>query len=235
MAGERFTRWSEHEDRRKGAYLAEIGGSWLSDEEALELINRDLVAEGRQPITETTIRTWAREDPEFAQALKAARQRRAEELRYQAARAQVDDGSMPPRWGSRILDPFQRRFSALREHASAGDWLSWLKQAQADAGGPAGPGEQKFIAITDMDPTEARVAAAQQEPQKEAEPAYNSFGPKPNSGNPGSFPQRVDENGVPVREGFLVTPTGVVPVGVDTAGRQPGRVGDDGVPRSSKQ
>ncbi len=61
--------------------MAEVGGSYVSDETALERVSREHVARWpglAAPITETTVRTWVREDAEFAEALKAALRHREE-------------------------------------------------------------------------------------------------------------------------------------------------------------
>jgi hypothetical protein len=67
-------------------YLAEVGGSWADDAVALERVNREFCKPRewagnvvvRAPITEATVRQWIQDDPEFAAALRIARQMRAE-------------------------------------------------------------------------------------------------------------------------------------------------------------
>jgi hypothetical protein len=81
----RFTRWLEHDDGPKDRYLAEIGGSYFSDQRALEITNAEYGQREvlgaivvRCPITEQTIREWVRDDDEFAKALTVARRIRKE-------------------------------------------------------------------------------------------------------------------------------------------------------------
>jgi hypothetical protein len=94
---ERFSEWIEYDDGPKETYLAEVGGSWVSDEIAVERVNAEYAprdADGN-PTTKYTqagsVRQWVGSDEEFAAALKVAIQMRAEAQRLGTA-----PGSEPP-------------------------------------------------------------------------------------------------------------------------------------------
>lgn len=103
---ERFTRWLRRDDEIKETYLAEVGGSWVDDDVALERVNREYTARQtggsivlRAQITSATVRTWVKDDPEFAAALKVARQMRSEAKRLGLDRPQEE---IPPEmWPTR--------------------------------------------------------------------------------------------------------------------------------------
>ena len=81
-----FCSLASADDAVKETFLAEVGGSYADDETALERVNREYSAARRSggsvvvraPITQATVRTWTRDDEEFAEALKVARQMRDE-------------------------------------------------------------------------------------------------------------------------------------------------------------
>ena len=99
---ERFTRWLRRDDDAKEWFLSLVGGSWLDDDAALESLNGEHLAEGAAPVTEATVRTWTRDDPEFAEALKVARRTRTLE------RAREPDSPQSPTRSpyTTVTDPY---------------------------------------------------------------------------------------------------------------------------------
>jgi hypothetical protein len=93
---ERFSEWLEYDDGPKETYLAEVGGSWVSDEIALQRLNVEYAprdAEGNvvPTYTSATVRQWVGGDEEFSAALKVAIQ-----MRREAERLGTAPGSGPP-------------------------------------------------------------------------------------------------------------------------------------------
>jgi hypothetical protein len=96
---ERFSRWLRRDDDAMEWYLSLVGGSLLDDADALASINSEHLPEGVPPVTEATVRTWARDDSEFADALKVARQMRAQERAHEPDLSRQAVG--PERWPMR--------------------------------------------------------------------------------------------------------------------------------------
>jgi hypothetical protein len=111
--------------------------------------------------TEEMRRAWEG-SARFRRALSKCRRLGTEERAYEA-RKRGDPWRLPPKRG--MFDPFSRAATAWRERATARDWLSALMGTVDDQPERARPGEQKFVAFTDLDPREAAAAAAQQMPQ----------------------------------------------------------------------
>jgi len=188
---DRFGRWRRSDDGAKESYLAEVGGSYLDDDQALALVNADHTrGTGRPPITDATVRMWARDDPEFAEALKAARQFREQDREHPARQQSI----APERWPSRSrldlkADPYRVNPGEPSggPHMSLADRLRSYGSAAREAERPEvkhAPVGQRFIPIEDMSPQALALANAQQGVRAGAHTSL--FG---GAANPDSLPQ----------------------------------------------
>jgi hypothetical protein len=183
---DRFGRWKRSDDDAKEWFLSLVGGSYLDDDQALASINSEHLAEGAPPVTEATVRTWARDDPEFAEALKAARQFR-EEDRERPARQSI----APERWPSRgrldlKADPYRVNPGEPSggPHMSLADRLRNYGSAATEAERPEvkhAPVGQRFIPIEDMSPQALALANAQQGVRAGAHTSLFGGAPNPDS------------------------------------------------------
>lgn len=112
----RFRRWLLRDDAVKEAFLAEIGGSLLSEGEAIDLVNRSYCAQPagdsvivRERITPATVRMWTKDDDEFAQAYKVAKRVRDEGRRLGLDRPAYVSPELAPAYGrlDQRFDPWR--------------------------------------------------------------------------------------------------------------------------------
>ena len=159
-------------------YLAQIrGGCPGGEQQALEMTLHNY-----PHVSESDVRGWARE-PVFHRALKDARERGKENLRYDevmAARRSQDPFGIPPRGG---VDLAAVAYDAQAEkpRGGLGGWLRRLgvladRQAQPELATTPG---QRFIPEADMTPQQLQAYRLQEAARRQPEPSRSIFTQKP--------------------------------------------------------